>query len=194
MPRLLFADSPLHDEPEVRAWELEGKPGGTVEVIQVMLDNWIQLTGASQIGISVPLGGDEPGVLLVTLDEQSVRATQTYVSLDDGEIVLSRWHAASAAQLPTATWQLKLASNAGYDDFAKFRCEHCGSVCPGESDEVPSPCDYCGSTEIVQVSLTTPLAPPCPPYDADYVPECAELLATPFMMTLIDLIYPDAEA
>lgn len=31
-------------------------------------------------------------------------------------------------------------------------CEGCGSLCYGTEDAIPTPCDFCGSAEIVMVS------------------------------------------
>jgi hypothetical protein len=48
---------------------------------------------------------------------------------------------------------------------AKWKCEKCESVCEGEKGLVPTPCDFCGSEEIVEVSMDTPEAPPKSPWD-----------------------------
>lgn len=48
---------------------------------------------------------------------------------------------------------------------AKWKCNNCESVCEGEKGFVPTPCDYCGSEDIVEVPAETPEAPPKPPYD-----------------------------
>lgn len=42
----------------------------------------------------------------------------------------------------------------------KWKCEECKSVCAGTKEVVPSPCDFCGSTRVVEVSLSTPTSPP----------------------------------
>jgi hypothetical protein len=46
-----------------------------------------------------------------------------------------------------------------------YRCNNCESVCPGFAGELPVPCEYCGSTDVVEVPLGTPEAPPKAPWD-----------------------------
>jgi hypothetical protein len=48
---------------------------------------------------------------------------------------------------------------------ARWQCRGCNSVCEGEKEFKPTPCDFCGSEDIVEVPLETPLRPPDKPYD-----------------------------
>jgi DNA-directed RNA polymerase subunit RPC12/RpoP len=33
-----------------------------------------------------------------------------------------------------------------------WKCVNCGAVCDTDPEVVPSPCDYCGSTDIVKLA------------------------------------------
>jgi hypothetical protein len=51
------------------------------------------------------------------------------------------------------------------EDEGRWKCNTCESVCEGDPSIIPTPCDYCGGTDIIAVPLETPLAPPKPPWD-----------------------------
>lgn len=183
-PALLFADSPTQEVPVIAEWDVEGEMPERADFLSDLIVDWVNTTQASQIGIGIPFAGDVLGVLLLTVDETGHVAEQAQAD----EHGLSGWRPLPRGGLPFGDWQRLLAKHAGYRDFTKWRCTRCESVCPGEADERPSPCDYCGSDEIEAVSTETPLAPPRPPYDKDYVSEELELLASPFVQTLVGLI------
>ena len=164
MPTFVFAGG-RNLEPLFEEWHVNGRPPATAALIAKLVPVYTELFGASQIGVSVPFGGASAGVLLVVVDETSVAVEQAHVAIDNDHLELGLWSPTAPAALPVADWQRQLAENAGYERFAKWRCRGCSSVCPGEATEVPSPCDFCGSTEIESVSLSTPLAPPRPPHD-----------------------------
>jgi hypothetical protein len=185
IPKLFFADGPTQPEPEVRLWELAGEPPSTEEFLIGVIPRWIEDSAASQIGVSVPFGGETPGVTLLTVDEASAQAEQVEVALVNDQTRLGAWEPVSLDQLPVAEWQQTLQRNAGYLDFAKWRCRRCQSVCPGEADTVPSPCDFCGSGDIECVPLATPLAPPVPPWQ----PERTLRIDSPFVQTLLGIIH-----
>jgi hypothetical protein len=46
-----------------------------------------------------------------------------------------------------------------------WMCCKCESVCEGFAEHVPSPCDYCGSVDIVEMPIDTPAAPPKAPWN-----------------------------
>jgi ferredoxin len=103
----------------------------------------------------------------VTVDETGASAARAYVALVDEAMQLGEWREVAVEHLPVEEWQRTLATNAGYEDFVKWRCNRCESVCPGEAAEVPAPCEFCGGGEIEQVAITTPLSDPRPPYDEE---------------------------
>lgn len=182
---LLFADGPSLESPMVSGWGFdEGHPeetGFLTELIEV----WMTATNASQIGISIPFRGESDGILLLSVDETGHVAEQTTLGIDGFPEL---WRSMPPGGLPFARWQAQLATSAGYRNFTKWRCRTCGSVCPGEADEMPSPCDFCGSELIKVVPIETPLRPPRSPYDEDYVSAETELLESPLGLTLLGLL------
>jgi hypothetical protein len=184
-PLLLFADGPNLEEPLVDSWELEGERPEEAGFLTDLIERWMAETEASQIGISIPFRGETDGILLISVGETGHVAEQTALGLDGFP---ERWRTMPRGGLPFARWQALLATNAGYRQFTKWRCRTCESVCPGEADEIPSPCDFCGFEEIEAVPIETPLAPPQPPYDDDYVSEQAELLESPLALTVLGLL------
>lgn len=164
-PTLFFFDGPELDGPTFEHWQLKGTPPALDELLASVIVALASGGDASQIGVCVPFGGDEPGALLVVIDESGLVAERATVAVVDDHLELGSWTAADVSALPISTWQTLLAATAGYDEFAKWRCNRCLSVCPGEAAKLPAPCDFCGSDEIERVPLTTPLAPPQPPYN-----------------------------
>lgn len=47
----------------------------------------------------------------------------------------------------------------------KWQCRGCNSVCAGEKEVIPTPCDFCGSKDIAEVPLDTDERPPDAPWD-----------------------------
>lgn len=182
LPQLVFADGPDFDEATYELWGLAGVTPSTVELLARLIPAQAAQTGASQVGVSVPFGDDAPGVLLVTVDETGAVAEQAGVRQVDDYLQLEEWLSAATDELPVVVWQELLASNAGYRRFGKWRCRDCGSVCPGEADVVPVPCDYCHGDNVAPVTLGTPLAPPQPHYDLP------SSVASPFVQTLLGII------
>jgi hypothetical protein len=165
VPSLLFADGPELSEPLLEQWQLSGTSPGFEELLRRLVPSIATERLASQIGVSIPFGGDEPGVLLLAVDETGLVAERAHASVVVEHVELGPWAPYDTEQLPIASWQQLLGANAGYDEFAKWRCQRCRSVCPGEAALVPAPCDFCGSDDVTQVPLGTPLAPPAPPHD-----------------------------
>lgn len=190
-PFLLFADGPNQAEAIIASWELEDDLPETAGFLTDLIERWMDETAASQIGISIPFRGEADGILLLSVDETGHIAEQATIG-DDG--FPERWGPMPRGGLPFEKWQRLLATNAGYRDFTKWRCRTCESVCPGEADEIPSPCDFCGFEEIEVVPIETPLAPPRPPYDEDYVSEEAELLESPLALTVLGLLVRGTQA
>jgi len=164
LPALLVAHAPDFSEPLTVSWHRDGEQLPVAELLDELVPVWIEQTGGSQVAVSVPFAGARFGVSLVVADETGFITEQAY--LDHERLRLGDWQPISA-DLDIAAWQIVLAENAGWVDFAKWRCQRCGSVCPGEASIVPTPCDFCSSTEISHVSLATPLRDPDPPYDFD---------------------------
>jgi hypothetical protein len=165
VPTLLFADGDELDEPLLEQWQLSGTVSEPAELLRHLVPGIATRHHASQVGVSIPCGGDGPGVFLLTIDETGVIAERANVFVEAEHLELGPWGPAGTEQLPVSSWQHLLAANAGYAEFAKWRCRRCRSVCPGEAALVPAPCDFCGSDDIERVPLGTPLAPPAPPYD-----------------------------
>lgn len=141
----------------------------------------------SQIGISVPFHGDIDGVMLLCVDETGHIAEAATSDVDG---FLEQWRPLPPGGLPFADWQRTLAKHAGYRDLSKWCCRDCDSVCLGEADEIPSPCEFCGSDHVEAVSIETSLSPPRPPFLADEEPDALELclFASPFGASLLELI------
>lgn len=168
IPRLLFADGRFQEHPILASWEGEDAPLEPVEFAAEILSALAADTTASQLGICVPFGGDEPGLYLVTCDETGSRVDRALVEMTKEGTTFKRWERVDPILATAETYEL-LARKARYRQFSKWRCRRCGSVCCGEADEPPTSCEFCGSTAVEGVPLDTPLAPPRPPYDVDYV-------------------------
>ncbi len=175
LPKLLFANGPDFDFPMIEWWDETFVPPTTSEFLVKLIPVFVEQTGASQVAVSVAFGGEDPGVLLIVVDETDHAVEEAGVVLEDGELVLGQWYPV-AHQLPIAAWQRLLSRNAGYDDFAKWRCRECRSVCPGESALTPAPCDFCGSFDVERVALETALAPARLPYPDDETLDFLEAL------------------
>lgn len=184
LPELLFADGPRQETPFWAFWSVEGERPTTHEFILQTIWSWAIDREASQVGLCIPFGGEQPGALLLTVDESGAIAEQAFVDISDGDAVLHEWVDVGTGLFPVIDWQELLAENAGYREFTKWRCNLCLSVCPGEADELPAPCDFCASSDIEAVGLDVPLAPPRPPYDENYVSDEEELLSSPFVQML----------
>jgi hypothetical protein len=163
IPKLLFANSRDLDRPLIAEWEETFAPPAILEFLTKFIPLIAEHTGASQVAVAVPYGGNGARALLVSVDETDCAVEEARVFLDAEELVLEPWHTVSH-ELPVVAWQLLLAANAGYDDFAKWHCSQCDSVCLGEGALQPAPCDYCGSYDVERVSLVRALAPPRLPY------------------------------
>lgn len=163
VPSLLFAHGPYFADPICVAWLLDGQPPDNDTLIRTLAPAWIGSSRASQIGLSLPFGRPRPGVTLVAVDELEAVVERSYLDLE--RLRLERWDRV-VVDLPLADWQRTLAVNAGFEELAKWHCRRCGSVCPGEAEILPTPCDFCGSTAIERVPLATPLRDPKPPWDA----------------------------
>jgi len=171
VPALLFADGPDFDEALAVSWHLDGIAPATEELLTHLIPAWTVQSSASQIAVSVPFGRPHHGVSLVALDESEYLIEQAHLDVD--RLRLGDWEAIRA-DLDVTAWQAQLAHNAGWEEFAKWRCRRCNSVCAGEATIVPSPCDYCAATEIDRVPLATALRDPDPPY-------------SPFVATLFEI-------
>jgi hypothetical protein len=185
VPQLLFADGPRFDETIVSAWEMPGRCPDTVALAQELIPAVAAQTGASQVALAVPFGGPAPGVTFICVDETESVGEEALVDLD--RLRLELWLPVEPALFPISDWQQLLARNAGYREFAKWRCRHCRSVCPGEAANVPTPCDFCASTDIERVSLETALRAPDPPY-RDETAEAVDAVASPFIDTILAII------
>jgi hypothetical protein len=165
VPNFLFLDGPAFDEPTLQQLHLARPTPDPLTLMRRALPTHAAATGASQVAISVAAGGEEPYALLVAVDETGAIAETAAIGLDGDRPAVAVWQAADISTLPIKAWQQLLAANAGYDEFAKWLCRRCESVCPGEASEIPAPCDFCGSNEIEQVEIDTPLRPPKPPFN-----------------------------
>ena len=115
-PRLVFADGPGFDESYGQTWALDGEPYSSVEeCLAEVLPNWAEHTGASQVGVTVPLGdADDPVVLLVVADETGIRAAKAPAALTGEAVFVGDWiELAPPDRLPIDEWQTLLAKNAG---------------------------------------------------------------------------------
>lgn len=115
-PSLVFADGPGFDEPYGQTWALDGAPYNSVEECLVeVLPNWADHTGASQVGVTVPLGdADDPVVLLGVVDETGIRAAKARAALAGEAVFVGDWiELAPPDGLPIDEWQTLLAKNAG---------------------------------------------------------------------------------
>jgi hypothetical protein len=105
--RLVFADGPGFDEPYGQTWALDGEPSSSVEeCLAEVLPNWARHSGASQVGVTVPLGdADDPAVLLVVADEAGIRAAKAPAALADEAIFVGDWiELAPPSNLPVDKW------------------------------------------------------------------------------------------
>lgn len=184
LPELLFADGPQQEAPLWTFWSVEGTRPATREFILETIPSWAYDREASQVGLCIPFDGEQPGALLLTVDETGAIAEQAFVDITDDGAVLHEWVDVGTDLFPVTEWQRLLAVYAGYDDFTKWRCNQCQSVCAGDAADVPTPCFFCASTDIERVGLEVALAPPRPPYDENYVSDEAELLSSPFVQML----------
>src|SRR5205823_1036491 len=121
-PTLLFFDGPDLDGPTLEQWHVEGTLPPIDKLLASMILALASGGDASQVGVCVPFGGDEPGTLLIVVDESGFVAERATVAVVDDHLELGSWTAAEVADLPISTWQTLLAANAGYDEFAKWRC------------------------------------------------------------------------
>jgi hypothetical protein len=187
VPSLLFADGPGFAEAIVAAWQLDDDDvaESTTKLVADLVPAWATETGASQVAIAVPFGGDRPGVTFVCVDETDYLIEEAQLDIEGRSLKPAR--TVEAALFPVATWQELLARNAGYDEFAKWRCQHCLSVCPGEATHVPSPCDFCGSTDIALVPRATRLRPPRLAY-RDEEAAAADALVSTFVDTVLTIV------
>lgn len=194
VPELLFADGPRQPKPFWAFWEVTGVPPSTHEFIVKTLPSLAGEFAASQVGICIPFGGEQPGALLLTVDETGAIAEQAFADIDDDgrAVTLHQWVDVGTDLFPVADWQGLLAIHAGYENFTKWRCNGCESVCPGEAAEAPTRCDFCGSSDVDDVGVSLPLAPPRPPFDAEYVSDEDELMASPFVQMLRETIKREA--
>jgi hypothetical protein len=165
VPSIFFVDGPELEEPVTEQWQMRGSRPSWPELARRLVPSLAAERLASQVGVSIPFGGDTAGVVLLALDETGVVAERAQASVVDDHVELGPWTAQIADDLPVAAWQQLLAANAGYEEFSKWCCLRCRSVCPGEAALCPAPCDFCGSEDVARVPLATPLAPPAPPYD-----------------------------
>jgi hypothetical protein len=184
-PALLFADGPAREQPSIAEWEIELPLPESGSFLTELIERWMDDAEASQIAISIPFHGDGDGVLLLCVDETGHVAE---VAMTDTDGYPDEWQPLARGGLPFGDWQRRLAKHAGYRDLSKWRCGGCESICIGESDEIPSPCEFCGSEQIESVPIETPLAPPQPPYLPDREPDELDLFTSPFGLTLLELI------
>jgi hypothetical protein len=159
-PRLIFTDGRDFDEPQHEQWTVTGEVPTTDELLRRLIPAQATRTGASQVGVCVPIGDPAPIVLVIAVDETGALAEHADVHQLGDSFHVDEWAPASLDELPITVWQQLLALNAGYHRFAKWRCIGCGSVCPGEADERPGPCDFCGRKDVEAVPIETPLEPP----------------------------------
>jgi hypothetical protein len=143
MPSLLFAFGPDFLAPLILGWRLSEDRPDNAELVEQLLPAWIDQTKASQVAIAMPFGRPRPGATLVAVDELESLVEHSYVDIE--RLRLGEWRSI-VCDLDLSSCQRTLADNAGWLQLAKWRCRRCGSVCPGEADQVPSPCDYCQST------------------------------------------------
>jgi hypothetical protein len=172
-PALLVAGGTEIEGSLIVDWHLEGQPPASEEVLAKLVPAWIADSGGSQVGVAFPFGQPRLGVSLVVADEFDSMIEQAY--LDVERMRLRAWRPVGA-ELPILDWQKLLAANAGWRELAKWRCRRCQSVCGGEADEMPTPCEFCESSDIQRVPLETPLSGPEPPYEGSSS-FLAELLA-----------------
>ena len=92
LPSFIFADRCDQPQPLAAPWVMEATVPTLETFIIDVLTSWADTTDASVLGISVPVGGDEPFVLLVTLDEAGILASYTFADLEDEErVTLEEW-------------------------------------------------------------------------------------------------------
>jgi hypothetical protein len=166
VPTLLFIDGADLEEPLVEQWQTNGRTPSREELLSRLIPSAASRHLASQVGASVPFGGPQPGIFLLAVDETGAVAEQSYVVIEHDHLELGSWAPVGTATLPLEAWQRVFALHAGYEEFVKWRCRRCQSVCPGEAAVYPAPCDFCGSNDIEEVTLATPLAPPRTPYES----------------------------
>jgi hypothetical protein len=163
VPAILVADGPDFDAPILLDWHLEGTPPPREEVVDRLVPAWIEQSGGSQIAVSVPFREPRPGVSLLIVDEGDWAFEHAY--LDVARLRLEAWQDVGGRNaLALTDWQATLAQNAGWRDYAKWRCRRCQSVCGGEAEDPPTPCSFCESTEVERVALETALRPPASPW------------------------------
>ena len=189
-PSYFFADQACQPQPLAAHWLMEATPPRLDDFFGETLSSLAGALGASAIGVCVPVDGDQPSALLLTIDETGALASHAYIEPCEGDerVALSLWADADITHLALGDLQRRLAANAGYRDLAKYRCAQCESVCPGEADERPVPCDFCASSDVERVPLSTRLAPPRPPWSEDLEPAGGERLAASFVETLFEIM------
>lgn len=165
--QLLFTVDEEGSQLDARTWERSAWTEQTTsDLLNATVLDAIHKCSGSQIGVALPVLGQEPAILLLSVDEAELIVERAVFMLADDLVALGPWLAETIEGLHVTSWQRLLAHNAGYRCLTKWRCRRCGSVCPGEADAVPSPCDYCGGREIEAVPLEAPLREPAWPWSA----------------------------
>lgn len=189
---LLFVDGPELSEPGRLGYSLTG----SIPSLEEFLDPLIAACAAdghSQVGACLSSAGWPRQLLLVCVDETGLQLEQAVADPRDDGVALSTFRLVDLP-LSIAAWQRQLGAAAGYRSVAKWRCRRCTSVCIGEAADRPSPCAYCASDDVIEVALTTRLAPPMPPWDEHYEDEEMALLQSPFMQELLSRLGHDSLA
>jgi hypothetical protein len=187
-PAFLFASGPRLKRPFVLAWTPEDGMGPK-ELFENVFLCWIEITGASQVGVAIPLSWSEENFLLLALDETGVLIGGALTDETDDEPGLMDWASYDLTSPAVLDCQRLLARNAGYHDFSKWRCGRCRSVCCGEAGGIPRRCPYCKGDDIAEVSLDTRLVQPRPPYHERYEPDCSGFPPIPTLIgDVLDLI------
>jgi hypothetical protein len=151
------------------------------------LPDWIKSNEASQVGVSIIIPDENPGVLLVTADETGAIAESAHAEIVRDHIEFCGWIPETTESFSTIKWERLLARKAGYENATKWQCEKCQSICLEEATSAPVPCEFCGSENVVAVPLETPLAPPLPPYDEEF--DYSELCPDPTIaQEILDVI------